>query len=318
VKPAAKWVTIIWSGLVLLGVAFIAVTIVSGSDQPQEGPEVAGTLFCVVCTLGIGLMFWLAVGGPALLVYFTAGREKKAPTKPSIVNVKYRYSDHAQRLNLMPSIEDERDRYMQRWDLITKSPTQGMAVGEAETLITETQKTIAVYEQVQSRLEQVLESILKEYEGAGFAVPHPDNAVALVELLNSETDQAKLRVLEDYLKLVDIYRMQKKLFNDAILTYQGVIEFLESVIEKRAQGDSSGAEAELEDAESRLRRREYIPDDVKIFVWRRDEGRCVKCGSQENLEFDHIIPFSKGGNSTARNLQLLCEKCNRSKGASLA
>lgn len=60
-------------------------------------------------------------------------------------------------------------------------------------------------------------------------------------------------------------------------------------------------------------RREVISEDVKIFVWRRDEGKCVKCQSQENLEFDHIIPVSKGGSSTARNIQILCEKCNREK-----
>ncbi len=60
-----------------------------------------------------------------------------------------------------------------------------------------------------------------------------------------------------------------------------------------------------------------ISEDVKAFVWRRDGGKCVKCGSQEKLEFDHIIPFSKGGSDTERNLQLLCEKCNRSKSASI-
>lgn len=64
--------------------------------------------------------------------------------------------------------------------------------------------------------------------------------------------------------------------------------------------------------------RQPIPDDVKIFVWRRDGGQCVKCGSQEKLEYDHIIPISKGGSNTARNLQLLCEKCNRLKGANIA
>jgi 5-methylcytosine-specific restriction endonuclease McrA len=56
-----------------------------------------------------------------------------------------------------------------------------------------------------------------------------------------------------------------------------------------------------------------IPSSVQILVWNRDGGRCVQCGSNENLEFDHIIPVSKGGANTARNLQLLCENCNRSK-----
>jgi hypothetical protein len=65
-------------------------------------------------------------------------------------------------------------------------------------------------------------------------------------------------------------------------------------------------------------RREVISDDIKIFVWRRDEGKCVKCGSKENLEFDHIIPISKGGSNTARNIQILCENCNREKGDSIA
>ena len=60
-------------------------------------------------------------------------------------------------------------------------------------------------------------------------------------------------------------------------------------------------------------KREPIPQDVLDKVWNRDGGKCVKCGSQEKIEFDHIIPFSKGGSNTYRNLQILCEQCNRGK-----
>ncbi|PKP33897.1 MAG: hypothetical protein CVU00_09280 [Bacteroidetes bacterium HGW-Bacteroidetes-17] len=60
-------------------------------------------------------------------------------------------------------------------------------------------------------------------------------------------------------------------------------------------------------------RREPISQEVQDRVWNRDGGRCVKCGSCEKLEFDHIIPFSKGGSNTYRNIQLLCEECNRKK-----
>ena len=63
--------------------------------------------------------------------------------------------------------------------------------------------------------------------------------------------------------------------------------------------------------------REPIPDSVRLFVWQRDRGQCVKCGSQQRLEFDHIIPVVKGGSSSERNVQLLCETCNRSKGAAI-
>jgi hypothetical protein len=64
-------------------------------------------------------------------------------------------------------------------------------------------------------------------------------------------------------------------------------------------------------------RRERIPDNVRLFVWQRDEGKCVRCGGNRNLEFDHIIPVAEGGSSTARNVQLLCEACNRQKGKSV-
>lgn len=57
----------------------------------------------------------------------------------------------------------------------------------------------------------------------------------------------------------------------------------------------------------------HIPQAVRDAVWRRDRGSCVQCGTPENLEFDHIIPHSRGGANTYRNVQLLCEPCNRRK-----
>ena len=57
----------------------------------------------------------------------------------------------------------------------------------------------------------------------------------------------------------------------------------------------------------------HLTQDVKDKVWNRDGGQCVQCGNNENIEFDHIIPFSKGGSNTYRNIQLLCQDCNRQK-----
>jgi hypothetical protein len=57
-----------------------------------------------------------------------------------------------------------------------------------------------------------------------------------------------------------------------------------------------------------------IPTSVKLEVWKRDKGRCVKCGCQDNLHFDHIIPYSKGGSSlVAENIQILCARHNIAK-----
>ena len=60
-------------------------------------------------------------------------------------------------------------------------------------------------------------------------------------------------------------------------------------------------------------KRERIPEEVRIAVWRREGGKCARCGSREKLEYDHIVPVSKGGSNTIRNIELLCEKCNREK-----
>lgn len=57
-----------------------------------------------------------------------------------------------------------------------------------------------------------------------------------------------------------------------------------------------------------------IPTSVKLAVWQRDKGQCVICGARDNLHFDHILPYSKGGTSLMEeNVQLLCARHNLAK-----
>ena len=49
-------------------------------------------------------------------------------------------------------------------------------------------------------------------------------------------------------------------------------------------------------------------------MWKRDGGKCVVCGANDELHFDHDVPFSRGGTSmTAANVQLLCSRHNLEK-----
>lgn len=57
-------------------------------------------------------------------------------------------------------------------------------------------------------------------------------------------------------------------------------------------------------------------DAVKMVVFEEQEGKCVACGkafAYEQMEGDHIIPWSKHGKTEKDNCQMLCKKCNREK-----
>ncbi len=67
--------------------------------------------------------------------------------------------------------------------------------------------------------------------------------------------------------------------------------------------------------ESSLSLRSF-PDDIKSEVYEKQNGICAKCGNHfeiEEMEGDHITPWSEGGKTTADNCQMLCKHCNRIK-----
>ena len=69
--------------------------------------------------------------------------------------------------------------------------------------------------------------------------------------------------------------------------------------------------------------RALMTSKLREEIKARDNYTCKICGASTNaephllLEIDHIVPVSKGGMTTKDNLQTLCWKCNRSKGARL-
>jgi hypothetical protein len=107
-----------------------------------------------------------------------------------------------------------------------------------------------------------------------------------------------------------------------IWSYNGIFHLIDSWQEKdqhrkvfkfrlvAVEGEEDFEKPALKNPE----RRRIIPTDVKLAVWKRDGGRCVKCGATDELHFDHDLPWSKGGTSlTAENVQLLCARHNLEK-----
>jgi len=55
----------------------------------------------------------------------------------------------------------------------------------------------------------------------------------------------------------------------------------------------------------------------RIFCYKRDGYKCTKCGINENLTLDHVVPQSLGGKDNINNLQTMCFTCNQEKKATV-
>ena len=130
--------------------------------------------------------------------------------------------------------------------------------------------------------------------------------------------KAAFKLKEDHSKF-ELVRVYEKI-HSGIWTYNGLFKLVDAwqeinnnrhVFKFRLEmiGENITTTKEIDFEHSRI-----IPASVKFEVWKRDKGCCVKCGSNENLHFNHIIPYSKGGSSlVAENIQLLCVKHNLEK-----
>ncbi|MDX1936448.1 MAG: HNH endonuclease [Flavihumibacter sp.] len=119
-------------------------------------------------------------------------------------------------------------------------------------------------------------------------------------------------------ELVKVYEKIK----DGIWVYNGLFELIDAWVEEDNKRNVFKFKLRLTDTgisnEERfianntdLDHNRIIPTKVKLEVWKRDKGQCIQCGSKNNLHFDHILPFSKGGTSLkAENIQLLCARHN--------
>ena len=119
----------------------------------------------------------------------------------------------------------------------------------------------------------------------------------------------------------DASKFEMWLYQDAVYEIRGSytdkekkLIILEFADKERQKSERLTAKFSADQIENVKYERTRIAENVRIEVWRRDQGKCASCGSREKLEYDHIVPISRGGSNTARNVELLCETCNRAKG----
>jgi hypothetical protein len=117
---------------------------------------------------------------------------------------------------------------------------------------------------------------------------------------------------------VRVYEKLKK----GIWSYNGVFHLVDSWQERAEHRQVfkfkliavEGDEDFTRPVQKDMPHRRVIPTWVKLEVWKRDGGKCRECSATDELHFDHILPYSKGGTSiTPENVQLLCARHNLQK-----
>ena len=173
------------------------------------------------------------------------------------------------------------------------------------------------------------DGITIEYEGHDLPSNYssiPKNEDQPARLLSGRLAQNGLfiKVIEDYKRKKikpELVKAYEKIM-DGVWSLKGIFELVDYKIVNDGKRNVyrfilkltnlkniSGRNDDIKLSHTRI-----IPSEVKQEVWKRDKGRCVKCGETVNLHFDHDLPFSKGGTSlTAKNVRLLCMKHNLQK-----
>ena len=138
------------------------------------------------------------------------------------------------------------------------------------------------------------------------ALKENDNEV-LSLFTDTEFNLVKAKYHGLYLYKKNLFHVQTEMI-DKHTTEEAILTIKKMVLSEDAKIQKLKKEVELLERLSTQdfkNKRSIIPDEVKLFVFNRDEGKCISCGSKENLQFDHIIPIAKGGSNSEENVQLL-------------
>ncbi|MEA2407515.1 MAG: hypothetical protein QOE69_1634 [Thermoleophilaceae bacterium] len=136
--------------------------------------------------------------------------------------------------------------------------------------------------------------------------------------LKRQREESSRRLDEERRRLEEELRLspEEEAEQAARMEEDGRIAEAERVVRERRRRDKLAWAARVLDGSGQVPR-EVIPPEVRRMVFERDNGRCVDCGSNFDIQYDHIIPIALGGANSVENLQVLCATCNKRKGASI-
>lgn len=101
--------------------------------------------------------------------------------------------------------------------------------------------------------------------------------------------------------------------------YKALESFIKYISENDVENTSDNQEVNTSSSIVKHKTKREPSDRLKVQVLMRDGNRCRICGVEcsgglHNIHFDHIKPWSKGGETTLDNIQVLCSKCNEALG----
>tara|TARA_Y100001970_G_scaffold115280_1_gene143705 strand:+ start:2078 stop:3052 length:975 start_codon:yes stop_codon:yes gene_type:complete len=164
----------------------------------------------------------------------------------------------------------------------------------------------------EGEIDRIIHFITKN-ESENIKIKYNDDLIGCESIISKLKTIWENNTIDNELNLNKVIDTMNELINlkseTTSIEYDTIYELFSIVDRVRVDSNCLNQDSEQYDRK--------IPQRVKDKVWNRDGGKCVECGSNQKLEFDHIIPHSKGGANTYRNLQLLCEPCNRTKSAKI-
>jgi hypothetical protein len=160
------------------------------------------------------------------------------------------------------------------------------------------------------------------------ALNSTDKVVTIEQVLNllDEVAQKSTRGAESFLqKNLDLPKAKYKqvILSERILAKMERLakiygertetELIEILLDEKLKTIEEKNESDVSSKNSR-----YIPVKVKAFVQKRSGQQCEfttenheRCGERRNLNFEHIVPFARGGDNSQVNIKILCENHNQ-------